>query len=101
MKLAMLITASVQVGLLLFVSTGIQVPAGDADEPNLVIAPNTVRIQTLDDPTKGQWVVMPGFSERARRRFHGTASGSPSTPTSRASITPRQSAGSLGETART
>jgi dipeptidyl aminopeptidase/acylaminoacyl peptidase len=69
MYFGMLITASIEVGVLFFVSTCIQVPAGGADEPNLVITPNTIRIQSLDDPTNGQWVVMPGFSELGSPTF--------------------------------
>jgi Tol biopolymer transport system component len=34
-----------------------------ADEPDLVITPNTIRIQTVDSPKVGNWVVMPGFAE--------------------------------------
>jgi Tol biopolymer transport system component len=63
MNFGMLITAAVAAGLQLFVAATIQVPAGNTDEPSLAITPNTIRIQTLGDPTKGQWVVMPGFSE--------------------------------------
>lgn len=33
------------------------------DEPELAITPNTVRIQSIDKPEDGRWVVMPGFSE--------------------------------------
>ena len=34
-----------------------------ADEPDLVITPNTIRIQSVDSPKVGSWVVMPGFTE--------------------------------------
>ncbi len=33
------------------------------DEPDLVITPNTIRIQSTEKPQEGRWVVMPGFSE--------------------------------------
>ena len=33
------------------------------DEPDLVITPNTIRIQSTEKPEVGHWVVMPGFSE--------------------------------------
>ncbi len=33
------------------------------DPPELEITPNTIRIQALDSPRKGSWVIMPGFSE--------------------------------------
>ena len=33
------------------------------------ITPNTIRIQSVDDPTIGQWVVMPGFSELGSPTF--------------------------------
>src|SRR5215831_16444480 len=69
MKLVRLVTACVAVTLLFRVSIGYQVAAGDADEPDLVITPNTIRIQSLDDPTKGQWVTMPGFSELGSPTF--------------------------------
>jgi hypothetical protein len=34
-----------------------------SDEPVFAITPNTIRIQAMDSPKKGSWVVMPGFSE--------------------------------------
>ena len=34
-----------------------------ADEPDLVITPNTIRIQSTTSPKVGNWVVMAGFSE--------------------------------------
>jgi Tol biopolymer transport system component len=34
-----------------------------------VVTPNTVRIQSLEEPTKGEWVVMPGFSELGSPTF--------------------------------
>jgi Tol biopolymer transport system component len=68
-NLATLITASVEIGLLFFISTSLRVPGVNADEPNVVITPNTIRIQSLDDATKGQWVVMPGFSELGSPTF--------------------------------
>jgi Tol biopolymer transport system component len=33
------------------------------------ITPNTVRIESLDDPAKGEWVTMPGFSELGSPTF--------------------------------
>ena len=69
MKLVRLVTACVAVTLLLRVSIGFRVVAEDADEPDLVITPNTIRIQSLDEPTKGQWVAMPGFSELGSPTF--------------------------------
>jgi Tol biopolymer transport system component len=33
------------------------------DEPDLVITPNTIRIQSTEQPEEGRWVVMPGFGE--------------------------------------
>jgi hypothetical protein len=34
-----------------------------------VITPNTIRIQSLEEPEKGAWVVMPGFSELGSPTF--------------------------------
>jgi Tol biopolymer transport system component len=34
-----------------------------SDEPDLAVTPNTIRIQSMDSPKDGNWVVMPGFSE--------------------------------------
>jgi Tol biopolymer transport system component len=39
------------------------------DEPDLVITPNTIRIQFLDAPREGKWVIMPGFSELGSPTF--------------------------------
>lgn len=33
------------------------------DEPDLAITPNTIRIQSVDSPKEGSWVVMAGFNE--------------------------------------
>jgi Tol biopolymer transport system component len=33
------------------------------DEPDLVITPNTIRIQSTEQPEEGRWGVMPGFGE--------------------------------------
>ena len=41
----------------------------NGDEPNRVITPNTIRIQPVDQPEKGKWVVMPGFSELGSPTF--------------------------------
>jgi dipeptidyl aminopeptidase/acylaminoacyl peptidase len=43
-----------------FVSAGAQ---KSGDEPDLAITPNTIRIQSMDSPKEGSWVVMAGFSE--------------------------------------
>jgi hypothetical protein len=34
-----------------------------AQEGNLAITPNTIRIQSIDSPKEGSWVYMAGFSE--------------------------------------
>jgi Tol biopolymer transport system component len=34
-----------------------------ADQPDTAVTPNTIRIQSVDSPNDGHWVVMPGFSE--------------------------------------
>jgi hypothetical protein len=39
------------------------------DQPDLVITPNTIRIQPVDEPSKGKWVVMPRFSELGSPSF--------------------------------
>src|ERR1700733_16109635 len=59
MKIAVLITASILAALLLFAFVRAQTS----------ITPNTIRIQSLDDPARGQWVVMPGFSELGSPTF--------------------------------
>jgi dipeptidyl aminopeptidase/acylaminoacyl peptidase len=69
MKRAVLIPAIIEATLLLLVSIEFAVAAGIDDEPDLVITPNTIRIQPLNDPTKGQWIVMPGFSELGSPTF--------------------------------
>jgi Tol biopolymer transport system component len=33
------------------------------DEPRFALTPNTIRIQAIDSPKEGSWVVLPGFSE--------------------------------------
>ncbi len=39
------------------------------DEPDLVITPNTIRIELVGKPDEGKWVVMPGFSELGSPSF--------------------------------
>jgi dipeptidyl aminopeptidase/acylaminoacyl peptidase len=41
------------------------------DEPDLVITPNSIRIQSTEQPKEGRWVVMPGFSELGSPCFSG------------------------------
>jgi Tol biopolymer transport system component len=36
---------------------------GAGDEPELVITPNSIRIQSFASPDRGRWIVMPGYSE--------------------------------------
>jgi hypothetical protein len=33
------------------------------DDPDSAVTPNTIRIQSMDSPKQGNWVVMSGFSE--------------------------------------
>lgn len=40
-----------------------------SDEPELVITPNTIRIQSMAKPEEGHWVTMPGFSELGSPSF--------------------------------
>jgi len=44
-------------------------PRSPTDEPELVITPNTIRIQPIDSPKDGHWVIMPGFSELGSPSF--------------------------------
>jgi Tol biopolymer transport system component len=41
------------------------------DEPDLVVTPNPIRIQSTARPEEGRWVVMPGFSELGSPCFSG------------------------------
>jgi dipeptidyl aminopeptidase/acylaminoacyl peptidase len=69
-RLAVLKRPAVQLVLLLVSSTGFEVAAQDADRPDIVLTtPNTIRIQSLDDPTKGHWVAMPSFGELGSPTF--------------------------------
>ncbi len=69
MKRAMPISPSVAVTLLLLVSAGFGIAATDGDQPDVLYTPNTIRIQSLEEPAKGEWVVMPGFSELGSPTF--------------------------------
>ncbi len=70
MKRAMQFTAAIECALLLVVSTGFQAAAQQSGRPDIVLnTPNTIRIQSLDDPTNGHWVVMPGFAELGSPTF--------------------------------
>jgi dipeptidyl aminopeptidase/acylaminoacyl peptidase len=69
MKRAVPSSASIAMTVFLLVSIDFRIAAADAGEPDLVITPNTVRIQSLEEPTKGQWVTMSGFSELGSPTF--------------------------------
>ena len=88
--------------LLLVVLVNFQAGAQQSGRPDIVLAtPNTIRIESLDDPKNGHWVVMPGFAELGSPTFsRGTVNGSRSTGTRRVSITQGRSAGSPGAMAR-
>jgi Tol biopolymer transport system component len=56
--------------LLLVVATSGQAEARRSGRPHIIqITPNTIRIESLDDPKSGNWVVMPGFSELGSPTF--------------------------------
>jgi Tol biopolymer transport system component len=55
---------------LLIISTGFQAGAQQSTRPDIVlVTPNTIRIQSLDNPADGNWVVMPGFAELGSPTF--------------------------------
>ncbi len=60
----------VECTLLLVVLTNFQAGAQQSGRPDIVLAtPNTIRIESLDVPKNGHWVVMPGFSELGSPTF--------------------------------
>jgi Tol biopolymer transport system component len=69
MKSIRLVAACLAVTLLLGLLTCLRVAAGDSAEQAPLITPNTIRIQSLEEPTKGEWVVMSGFSELGSPTF--------------------------------
>ena len=70
MKLVMRFAVAIKCALLLVVSTGFQPAAQQSVRPDIVLnTPNTIRIQSLDDPASGQWVAMPGFAELGSPTF--------------------------------
>jgi hypothetical protein len=68
MKLAMRFTVACT--LLVGVSTGLQASAQQPRRPDVVLnTPNTIRIQSLEDPAIGHWVAMPDFAELGSPTF--------------------------------
>ena len=60
----------IESALLLVVSTNFQAGAQESGRPDIVlVTPNTIRIESLDAPQNGQWVVMPGFTELGSPTF--------------------------------
>ena len=67
MRFAMIVF---ECALLLVVSAGFQAAAQESGRPDIVLnTPNTIRIQSLDDPANGHWVATPGFAELASPTF--------------------------------
>ena len=63
-------TTVIECRLLLVVLTNFQAGAQQSGRPDIVVAtPNTIRIESLDDPKNGHWVVMPGFTELGSPTF--------------------------------
>ena len=70
MKLGMRLTVAIACALLLVVSIGFQAAAQQSGRPDIVLnTPNTIRIQSLDDPANGHWVAMPDFTELGSPTF--------------------------------
>jgi Tol biopolymer transport system component len=70
MTLAMRFTFAIGCALLLVFLTGFQAAAQQSGRPDIVLnTPNTIRIQSLDDPAIGHWVAMPGFAELGSPTF--------------------------------
>lgn len=44
-------------------------PVDAGEQPPVLFTPNTIRIQSLEEPTKGEWVVMQGFRELGSPTF--------------------------------
>ncbi len=59
----------IDVAFLLLVSAGFGFADGCVGQPDLAVTPNTIRIQSLDEPAKGTWVELPGFSELGSPTF--------------------------------
>jgi hypothetical protein len=56
--------------LLLVVATSVQAEARQSGRTRMIqITPNTIRIESLNDPKHGHWVVMPGFRELGSPTF--------------------------------
>ena len=70
MKLAMRFMLAIECALLLVLSTAFQAAAQQSGRPDIVLnTPNTIRIQSLDDPANGHWVAMPDFAELGSPTF--------------------------------
>ncbi len=70
MRLVMRKTAAIGCALVLIVSPGFWSIAQESGRPDLVLnTPNTIRVQSLDNPANGNWVVMPGFVELGSPTF--------------------------------
>jgi dipeptidyl aminopeptidase/acylaminoacyl peptidase len=70
MRLATRVTAGITCALLLIDSAAFPAAAQQPSRPDIVLnTPNTIRIQSLDDPANGKWVAMPGFAELGSPTF--------------------------------
>jgi len=69
MKRATPILPAIAITLLILASVGFLLGARYSDQPDVLYTPNTIRIQSLEEPQKGEWVVMPGFSELGSPTF--------------------------------
>ena len=70
MRLVTRETPALACSLLLIVSTGFCAIAQESGRPDIVLnTPNSIRVQSLDNPANGNWVVMPGFVELGSPTF--------------------------------
>jgi Tol biopolymer transport system component len=70
MRLAIRVNAAFGCALRLIVLTGFQAAAQEPNRPDIVLnTPNTIRIQSVENPADGNWVVMRGFAELGSPTF--------------------------------